>query len=166
MSGRHFRSPPDTKQCQKCAQPHDCKGRKLALCKSCFVESFREFNLVLNPNKCSLCPDVPKYRLPTVNLCLRCVTKYLNEGEITTFWKVKYKIEESDHDGYCSGGECEYKSFSRVETVEKKGFEQPKIGEVIMEEAGGGSYFCGLSEQASKAGLKEHQRRKTLKKIL
>ena len=87
------------------------------------------------------------------------------------FIEITFKEEVSDHDGYCSGGECElstriYKKVVEVEIREITNNLQHFIkyaDEVSCNDDG--SYYCDLHEDAENAGLQHHEGRVTVLKV-
>lgn len=87
------------------------------------------------------------------------------------FIEITFKEEVSDHDGYCSGGECElstriYKKVVEVDISEITNnlqHYQKYADEVICNDDG--SYYCDLSEDAENAGLQHHEGRVTVFKV-
>ena len=77
--------------------------------------------------------------------------------------KITAKLEISDHDGYCSGGGCEYKCSTVIKIIdvpqEYKNNKRGKIRNVneydwiqfldIQELNHSGSYYCNLSDRKS-----------------
>ena len=82
--------------------------------------------------------------------------------------QITFKEEVSDHDGYCSGGECElttriYKKVIHVDVGEianRLEYFTKYADEVICNEDG--SYYCDLSDDAKNAGLQNHDHRVTV----
>ena len=82
--------------------------------------------------------------------------------------QITFKEEVSDHDGYCSGGECElttriYKKVIHVDVGEianRLEYFTKYADEVICNEDG--SYYCDLSDDAKTAGLQQHDHRVTV----
>ena len=79
--------------------------------------------------------------------------------------QITFKEEVSDHDGYCSGGECElttriYKKVIHVDVGEianRLEYFTKYADEVICKEDG--SYYCDVSDDAKTAGLQQHDHR-------
>ena len=61
--------------------------------------------------------------------------------------KIKYKVITSDHDGWCSDGECVYGEEYKKITVR---LPKPDINY-------DGSYYCELSDEAKARGLGRHE---------
>jgi hypothetical protein len=61
--------------------------------------------------------------------------------------RIKYKVMTSDHDGYCSDGECVYDEDYKKITVR---LPKPDIYD-------GGSYYCELSDEVKAHGLGRHE---------
>ena len=84
------------------------------------------------------------------------------------FIDITFKEEISDHDGYCSGGECElstriYNKIVEVDDNEINNDLQYYIkyaDDVIINEDG--SYYCDLGDDAKIAGLGPHDYRITV----
>ena len=82
--------------------------------------------------------------------------------------QITFKEEVSDHDGYCSGGECElttriYKKVIHVDVGEianRLEYFTKYADEVICNEDG--SYYCDVSDDAKTAGLQQHDHRVTV----
>jgi hypothetical protein len=90
---------------------------------------------------------------------------------------LKYTLEVSDHDGYCSGEECDYvcekktvrveiprEEAARIETMSRAELArytglvpQPKLNE-------SGSYYCRPNKQGKQAGLDRHDFKVTILK--
>jgi hypothetical protein len=87
---------------------------------------------------------------------------------MSIFIEISFKEEVSDHDGYCSGGECElstriYTKVAEVDVSEIRNDLQYYIkyaDEVKCND--GGSYYCDLGEDAENAGLGNHDYRVTV----
>lgn len=81
---------------------------------------------------------------------------------------ITFKEEISDHDGYCSGGECDlstriYNKIVEVDVNEINNDLQYYIkyaDDVIINEDG--SYYCDLGDDAKIAGLGPHDYRITV----
>ena len=84
------------------------------------------------------------------------------------FIQITFKEEVSDHDGYCSGGECGlsrriYKKIVEVDVSEITNDLQYYIkyaDAVICNDVGSG--YCDLGEDAERAGLGIHDSRVTV----
>jgi hypothetical protein len=82
--------------------------------------------------------------------------------------QITFKEEVSDHDGYCSGGECElttriYKKVIHVDVSEianRLEYFTKYADEVICNDDG--SYYCDLRDDAKTAGLQKHDHRVTV----
>jgi hypothetical protein len=82
--------------------------------------------------------------------------------------QITFKEEVSDHDGYCSGGECElttriYKKVIHVDVGEianRLEYFTKYADEVICNDDG--SYYCDLRDDAKTAGLQKHDHRVTV----
>ena len=88
------------------------------------------------------------------------------------FIDITFKEEVSDHDGYCSGGECDlstriYNKIVEVNVNEITNDLQYYIkyaDEVIIDDEGS-SYYCDLGDDAKSAGLGPHDYRITVLKV-
>ena len=88
--------------------------------------------------------------------------------------KIKAKLEISDHDGYCSGGECEY-SFSIKEYIidvpndEYNEYDGNYINWVYYLPKPNidtwGSGYCDLSNECNVNGLDKHDYRYTILEV-
>ncbi len=84
------------------------------------------------------------------------------------------KLEISDHDGYCSGGECEYicKRIRYIRTIPdenvNKSVEDPYWISLLPEPNINmyGSGYCELSEECIKNDIGYHEYRYTILKII
>jgi hypothetical protein len=90
--------------------------------------------------------------------------------------KITAKLETSDHDGYCSGNECEYESF----IVEKKvnipqEYKNHEVGKIININEyewenfldppvlnDYGSHYCELSCKCEECGVERHDYKFTI----
>ena len=100
----------------------------------------------------------------------------INKHQTTTNMRVKLIVqyESSDHDGYCSGGECEYESqiltfFATVPEIYKHLQVDDKLPELdkyvwfnFIESQlpllnGGGSDYCDLSNECIDHDLGRHE---------
>lgn len=87
---------------------------------------------------------------------------------MSIFIAISFKEEVSDHDGYCSGGECELSTRIYTKVVEVDVSEITNdlkyyikyADAVICNDAG--SYYCDLGEDAENAGLGNHDYRVTV----
>ena len=87
------------------------------------------------------------------------------------FIDITFKEEVSDHDGYCSGGECDlstriYDKIVEVDVNEINNDLQYYIkyaDDVVINDDG--SNYCDLSEDAITAGLGHHDYRITVLKV-
>ena len=87
------------------------------------------------------------------------------------FIEITFKEEISDHDGYCSGGECDlstriYNKIVEVDINEITNNLQYYIkysDDVIINDVG--SYYCDLGDNAKIAGLEQHDYRITVLKV-
>lgn len=92
---------------------------------------------------------------------------------------VEYTLEVSDHDGYCSGGDCEYKKESKMYIID--------VPDVLKDTPEGvlenpqeydwsvhlpkpklnnyGSGYCNISQKAQDAGLERHDYKITVTKV-
>jgi hypothetical protein len=86
--------------------------------------------------------------------------------------EILFKEEVSDHDGYCSGGECElttrvYKKQVDVEIIEITNnleyFE--KYADKVVCDHDSNSDWCDLSEEVITAGLTSHEYRITVMRV-
>lgn len=94
--------------------------------------------------------------------------------------RITSKLETSDHDGYCSEGECEYKVKTKSHVVdlpiEYKNYPEGKL--VNFDEFGinwedflptpelsDGSCYCDLSTESVANGLNRHEYRYTILSI-
>ena len=86
--------------------------------------------------------------------------------------EILFKEEVSDHDGYCSGGECElttrvYKKQVDVEISEITNnleyFE--KYADKVVCDHDSNSDWCDLSEEVISAGLTSHEYRITVMRV-
>ena len=90
--------------------------------------------------------------------------------------KILSKLETSDHDGYCSEGDCEYE-VKIVETIvdipiQYKSYPKGKINnlnefdwKIFLPEPyinTEGSYYCGVDEECNTNGLGQHDYRYTI----
>ena len=89
--------------------------------------------------------------------------------------KIISKLETSDHDGYCSGGECEYE-VKVVETItdlptQYKSYSKGKLNnfnnfdwvELLPEPyLNDGSNYCDINEECEAHGLGKHDYRYTI----
>ena len=94
--------------------------------------------------------------------------------------RIKLHVEKSDHDGYCSDGECEYSHYTDSFLIDiPPALSYVKEGEYIDEVdelnheiipyerrvkwmMGEGNGYCGLSDKSIKKGLRGHDCRVTL----
>jgi hypothetical protein len=86
--------------------------------------------------------------------------------------KITVKLETSDHDGYCSGNESEYKSIIKkyIRNIKSNDISEyndafwihllpePKINYW-------NSYYCDNSKDSIKYGLEKHEFRYTILKV-
>ncbi len=87
------------------------------------------------------------------------------------FIDITFKEEISNHDGYCSGGECDlstriYNKIVEVDVNEINNDLQYYIkyaDDVIINNDG--SYYCDLGDDAKIAGLGQHDYRITVLKV-
>ena len=87
---------------------------------------------------------------------------------MSIFIAISFKEEVSDHDGYCSGGECDLSTRIYTKVVEVDVSEITNdlkyyikyADEVKCNDAG--SYYCDLGEDAKNAGLGNHDYRVTV----
>lgn len=93
-------------------------------------------------------------------------------------FKIKYFIEISDHDGYCSGSECELqiKRRSVIVSVDNVGFNHYKVGQKVLlsdfnwqsclpeytEINMRGSCYCTTSVDCAQRNLHGHDYRYTI----
>ena len=90
--------------------------------------------------------------------------------------KITAKLETSDHDGYCSGNECEYKSqvvvkkvnvpqkyknheLGQIEIVKEYDWEQLLVPPVLNMD---GSGYCELSSKCKGGGVGRHDYKYTI----
>lgn len=93
---------------------------------------------------------------------------------------IKSKLETSDHDGYCSGGECEYevKIQSHIADlpIEYKNYPEGKLVNfdefkinwenfLPTPDLSNGSGYCDLSSESDANGLDRHDYRYTILSI-
>jgi hypothetical protein len=91
--------------------------------------------------------------------------------KMNIFIDITFKEEVSDHDGYCSGGECDlssriYNKIVEVDVNEITNDLQYYIkyaDKVIINDDG--SYYCDLGDDAKSAGLGPHDYRITVLKV-
>ena len=91
--------------------------------------------------------------------------------KMNIFIDITFKEEVSDHDGYCSGGECDlssriYNKIVEVDVNEINNDLQYYIkyaDDVVINDDG--SNYCDLSEDAITAGLGHHDYRITVLKV-
>ena len=91
--------------------------------------------------------------------------------KMNIFIDITFKEEVSDHDGYCSGGECDlstriYNKIVEVDVNEITNDLQYYIkysDDVIIND--NGSYYCDLGDDAKIAGLGPHDYRITVLKV-
>jgi hypothetical protein len=92
--------------------------------------------------------------------------------------KITAQLETSDHDGYCSGGECEYETQTHSYIVDLpdqfKNYPEGKLNnfdkysfewEKLLPEPGlnyDGSYYCDVSNESETHGLDRHDYRYTI----
>ena len=87
---------------------------------------------------------------------------------MSIFIAITFKEEVSDHDGYCSGGECDLSTriYTRVVAVDASEITNDLHYYIIYANAvicnDDGSYYCDLGEDAKKAGLEKHDYRVTV----
>ena len=86
--------------------------------------------------------------------------------------EILFKEEVSDHDGYCSGGECElttrvYKKQVDVEISEITNNLQyfEKYADKVVCDHDSNSDWCDLSEEVISAGLTSHEYRITVMRV-
>lgn len=86
--------------------------------------------------------------------------------------RITFKEEVSDHNGYCSGEECElytqiYKKVVEVDTKEITNNLQyyRKYANAIDVGGMGGSYSCRVSDEVTKSGLNRHDVRISVLKV-
>jgi len=87
------------------------------------------------------------------------------------FIEITFKEEISDHDGYCSGGECDlstriYNKIVEIGSQEITNNLQYYIkyaDKVVINDDG--SYYCDLGDGAKIAGLGQHDYRITVLKV-
>jgi hypothetical protein len=84
-------------------------------------------------------------------------------------------LEISDHCGYCSGEECEYKSNQIIHLCDvPEEYEDNEIGKIDNfsehnwfqylpeQDINGRSYYCDLSDECNEAGLEKHDYKYTI----
>jgi hypothetical protein len=86
--------------------------------------------------------------------------------------RISAKLETSDHDGYCSGGECEYEC---KEVVHEYDLQNGDVTDIDLADYAkflpfpiidtGGSGYCGVSSRCSRAGLAKHDYRYTIHSV-
>jgi hypothetical protein len=89
--------------------------------------------------------------------------------------KIFYELEINDHDGYCSGEECDYKKIrkSAVVNYQPKNDQKISVRTENWEEylpvppvRGGGSDYCHITQEAKEAYmLNVHSHRYTVLKV-
>lgn len=95
--------------------------------------------------------------------------------------KIRAKLEISDHDGYCSGEECEYeiKNVSHIVDLpdQYKSYPEGKIKNIdeftidwkkLLPEPelnNHGSYYCRVSNECEAHGLEQHDYKYTIQSI-
>ena len=98
------------------------------------------------------------------------IYKVMTYNNIAT---IDYTVETSDHDGYCSGSECEYDSY-RLNTsfvipsdidISVKKWCKYRLKEKHESEMGGGSGYCDLSNESILHNLDLHECRVTIHSI-
>lgn len=82
----------------------------------------------------------------------------------TSLYKITARLETSDHDGYCSGSECEYTSSVVEKVVKRKKGDFNTRWEDFLDHPNvqGNSYYCRVSGQCKQAGLDQHEYRYTV----
>jgi hypothetical protein len=92
--------------------------------------------------------------------------------------RIFYELEINHHDGYCSGGECDYKKIRKSTVIDYTAKTVPRNltndqlfnfedWERFLEypDTVGGSGYCGNTEEADKAGLERHSHRYKILKV-
>lgn len=110
--------------------------------------------------------------VPTINESTSTFTGGAkSQIKMNIFIDITFKEEVSDHDGYCSGGECDlstriYNKIVEVDVNEINNDLQYYIkyaDKVIINDDG--SYYCDLGDGAKIAGLGQHDYRITVLKV-
>jgi hypothetical protein len=142
-----------------------CRGKLVGtdtrFCLSCLEKKLQNISMI-NDN-CLVCENPPSQLLVgyvTKGLCDNHLIQY-SKGEMFPVleYNVVMKIEEANHDGYCSGESCDYKK--KIKKCRIKCFKPPQIDQGYTECIGGGSYYCDLDSQAEEFNIDRHTRRTT-----
>lgn len=89
---------------------------------------------------------------------------------------INYQLETSTHDGYCSGGDCEYecKTLNQTAIISEQDLNEDGslknfgyYGKFIEKPyVFGGSYYCKLSDECYNNNLDKHEYRLIIKRVV